>query len=142
MEASRTEGIGVVHDVAVRTSDVAGFIAAADVVAAARYPQAVTQVVCHLGDGNVHYILMFQRAFWASLPDTEAFALEVEQAVHDVAARFRGTFSAEHGVGRKLTEELERLADPLRYELMGKVKALFDPHELMNPGVLLPAKAG
>lgn len=141
-EANKKEGIGVVHDVAVRTSDVAAFIAAADVVAAARYPQAATQVVCHLGDGNVHYILMFQRAFWASLPDTEAFALEVEQAVHDVAARFRGTFSAEHGVGRKLTEELERLADPLRYELMGKVKALFDPHELMNPGVLLPAKAG
>ncbi|KUL94734.1 FAD-dependent oxidoreductase [Bosea sp. WAO] len=141
-EANKKEGIGVVHDVAVRTSDVAAFIAAADVVAAARYPQAATQVVCHLGDGNVHYILMFQHAFWASLPDTEAFALEVEQAVHDVAARFRGTFSAEHGVGRKLTEELERLADPLRYELMGKVKALFDPHELMNPGVLLPAKAG
>lgn len=141
-EANKKEGIGVVHDVAVRTSDVADFIAAADLVAAERYPQAVTQVVCHLGDGNVHYILMFQRTFWATLGDTEAFALEVEQAVHDVAARFRGTFSAEHGVGRKLTEELERLADPLRYELMGKVKALFDPHNLMNPGVLLPAKAG
>lgn len=141
-EANKKEGIGVVHDVAVRTSDVAGFIAAADVVASARYPQAVPQVVCHLGDGNVHYILMFPRAFWATLGDTEAFALEVEQAVHDVAARFSGTFSAEHGVGRKLTEELERLADPLRYELMRKVKALFDPHELMNPGVLLPAKAG
>ncbi|WP_332698520.1 FAD-binding oxidoreductase [Bosea sp. (in: a-proteobacteria)] len=140
-EANKKEGIGVVHDVAVRTSDVAGFIAAADVVAAARYPQAVPQVVCHLGDGNVHYILMFPRAFWATLSDTEAFALEVEQAVHDVAARFSGTFSAEHGVGRKLTQELERLADPLRYELMGKVKALFDPHELMNPGVLLAAKA-
>lgn len=141
-EANKKEGVGVVHDVAVRSSDVAGFIAAADVVSAARYPQAVPQVVCHLGDGNVHYILMFQRAFWASLPDTEAFALEVEQAVHDVAARFSGTFSAEHGVGRKLTQELERLADPLRYELMMRVKALFDPHELMNPGVLLPAKAG
>lgn len=141
-EANKKEGIGVVHDVAVRTSKVAGFIAAADAVAAARYPQAVSQVVCHLGDGNVHYILMFPRAFWAALDDGEAFALEVEQAVHDVAARFSGTFSAEHGVGRKLTQELERLADPLRYELMGKVKALFDPNELMNPGVLLPAKAG
>ncbi|WP_332682950.1 FAD-binding oxidoreductase [Bosea sp. (in: a-proteobacteria)] len=141
-EANKKEGIGVVHDVAVRTAEVAGFIAAADAVAAARYPQAVPQVVCHLGDGNVHYILMFPRAFWATLGDGEAFALEVEQAVHDVAARFSGTFSAEHGVGRKLTQELERLADPLRYELMGKVKALFDPNELMNPGVLLPAKAG
>jgi FAD/FMN-containing dehydrogenase len=136
-EANKEEGIGIVHDIAVRTSDVAAFIAAADKVAAARYPQAVTQVVCHLGDGNVHYILMFQRAFWDALKDPEAFALEVEGAIHDVAAVYTGTFSAEHGIGRKLTAELARLADPLRYELMGRVKQMLDPQGLMNPGVLL-----
>ena len=129
--------MSITHDVAVRSSHVAPFIAAADKVAAERYPQAITEVVCHLGDGNVHYILMFTHEFWAALPDAEAFALEVERAIHDVAARFGGTFSAEHGVGRKLTEELARLADPLRYELMNKVKTLFDPQNLMNPGVLL-----
>ncbi|MBD3846013.1 FAD-binding oxidoreductase [Bosea sp. SSUT16] len=136
-EANRKEGMSITHDVAVRSSHVAPFIAAADKVAAERYPQAITEVVCHLGDGNVHYILMFTHEFWAALPDAEAFALEVERAIHDVAARFGGTFSAEHGVGRKLTEELARLADPLRYELMNKVKTLFDPQNLMNPGVLL-----
>lgn len=136
-EANKKEGIGIVHDVAVRTSDVAAFIAAADRVAAARFPEAVPEVVCHLGDGNVHYILMFPRAFWDALPDPDGFALEVEGAIHDVAAGFRGTFSAEHGVGRKLTSELARLADPLRYELMGRVKRMLDPHDLMNPGVLL-----
>jgi len=135
-EANKEEGIGIVHDVAIRTSDVAAFIAAADKVAAARYPQAVTQVVCHLGDGNVHYILMFQHAFWNGLEDPEAFALEVERAIHDAAATYGGTFSAEHGVGRKLAVELRRLADPLRYELMGQVKNMFDPQGLMNPGVL------
>lgn len=140
-EANKKEGIGIVLDVSVRTSEIAAFIAAADEIAAARFPQAKTQVVCHLGDGNVHYILMFQRDFWASLPDQEAFALEVERTVHDVAARLGGTFSAEHGVGRKLTAELERLADPLRYELMGRVKALFDPENLMNPGVLIAARS-
>lgn len=139
-EANKKEGVSITHDVAVRSSDVAPFIAAADEVAATRFPQALTEVVCHLGDGNVHYILMFTREFWAALPDPEAFALDVERVIHDVAARFGGTFSAEHGVGRKLTEELQRLADPVRYELMGKVKALFDPQNLMNPGVLLAAK--
>lgn len=139
-EANKKEGVSITHDVAVRSSNVAPFIAAADEVAAARFPQALTEVVCHLGDGNVHYILMFTREFWAALPDPEAFALDVERVIHDVAARFGGTFSAEHGVGRKLTEELQRLADPVRYELMGKVKALFDPQNLMNPGVLLAAK--
>lgn len=136
-EANKKEGIGIVHDVAVRTSDVAAFIGEADRVAAARFPQAVPEVVCHLGDGNVHYILMFPRAFWETVADPDGLALEIEGAVHDVARRFRGTFSAEHGVGRKLTSELSRLADPLRYELMGRVKALFDPRGLMNPGVLL-----
>jgi FAD/FMN-containing dehydrogenase len=140
-EANKKEGIGIVHDVAVRSSDAAAFIAAADKVAAARFPQAKTQVVCHLGDGNVHYLLMFQREFWNALPDRDAFALEVERAIHDAGAAFNGTFSAEHGVGRKLTEELARLADPLRLELMGKVKALFDPQNLMNPGVLLAERS-
>lgn len=141
-EANKKEGVSITHDVAVRSSDVAPFIKAADAVAAKLFPEAYSEVVCHLGDGNVHYILMFTHAFWAALPDGEAFALEVERAIHDVAARFGGTFSAEHGVGRKLTEELERLADPLRYELMTKVKALFDPQGLMNPGVLLAPKQG
>ncbi|ALA18629.1 MULTISPECIES: FAD-binding oxidoreductase [unclassified Chelatococcus] len=136
-EANKKEGASITHDVAVRSSEVAPFIKAADEVAAKLFPDAYSEVVCHLGDGNVHYILMFTHAFWAALPDPEGFALEVERAIHDVAAHFGGTFSAEHGVGRKLTEELERLADPLRYELMIKVKALFDPQNLMNPGVLL-----
>ena len=140
-EANKKEGIGIVLDVAVRTSDVAAFIAEADKVAATRYPQAVVEIVCHLGDGNVHYILMFSHEFWATLKDPEAFALEIERDIHDVAAKYSGTFSAEHGVGRKLTEELHRLADPLRYELMGRVKQMFDPKGLMNPGVLLEGGA-
>lgn len=136
-EANKKEGIGIVHDVAVRTSFVPGFIEAADKVAAERFPQAKTQVVCHLGDGNVHYILMFPHEYWASIEDADAFALEVERAIHDAGARFHGTFSAEHGVGRKLPEELARLCDPLRYELMQQVKRVFDPENRMNPGVLL-----
>ena len=138
-EANKAEGIGIVHDISVRTADVPAFIAAADAVAAARYPQAETQVVCHLGDGNVHYIVMFSREFWATLKDGEAFALEVERSIHDAASPFGGSFSAEHGVGRKLTDELHRLSDPLRYELMHGIKRFFDPSGLMNPGVLLEA---
>ncbi|MBD8554546.1 FAD-binding oxidoreductase [Rhizobium sp. CFBP 8762] len=136
-EANKKEGVGIVHDVAVRTSCVPGFIEAADTVSAERFPQAVTQVVCHLGDGNVHYILMFPHEHWATIPDKDAFALDVERAIHDVGAQFGGTFSAEHGVGRKLPEELARLADPLRYDMMKSIKQLFDPQNLMNPGVLL-----
>ena len=141
-EANRKEGVGITHDVAVRTSDVAAFIAGADAVAAARFPEAARLVVSHLGDGNIHYILLFTHGFWQALPDAEAFALEVEEAIHDVAAGLGGTFSAEHGIGRKLPSELERLGDPLRLHLMRRIKTLFDPQNLMNPGVLLAPPGG
>ena len=140
-EANKKEGIGVVHDIALRISDAPVFIERANALAAARFPEAVTQVVSHLGDGNVHWIMMFPRAYWAALPDQEGFALTVERAFHDIAANLSGTFSAEHGVGRKLTAELQRLADPVRYEFMQRIKAVFDPSGLMNPGVLLEGGA-
>lgn len=136
-EANKKEGIGIVHDIAVRTSFVPAFIDAADKVAAERFPEATTQVVCHLGDGNVHYILMFSHDYWNTIDDQDGFALCVERAIHDVGVQYGGTFSAEHGVGRKLPTELERLCDPLRYELMQQIKHVLDPHGRMNPGVLL-----
>lgn len=136
-EANKLEGIGIVHDICVRTADVAQFIQSADALVGKLYPQAQPLVVSHLGDGNIHYILMFQKDFWLSLPDQDAFALAVEQQIHDIAVGLNGTISAEHGIGRKLNEELERVVDPLRYELMQGIRRLFDPHNLMNPGALL-----
>ena len=93
--------------------------------------------MCHPGDGNVHYILMFSHDYWNSIHDPCGFALDVERAIHDVGVRFGGTFSAEDGVGSKLPAELERLCDSIRYELMQQIKHVLDPHGRMNPGVLL-----
>ncbi|RUX79345.1 FAD-binding oxidoreductase, partial [Mesorhizobium sp. M2A.F.Ca.ET.040.01.1.1] len=136
-EAHKIDGIGIVHDTAVRNSMVPDFIAAADVVTAEHFPEARVLVVSHLGDGNVHYTVMFSHAFWKALPDPEAKALEVEKAIHDVAARLGGTISAEHGIGRKLTSEFKRLADPVQVALMYDIKRALDPKNLMNPGALL-----
>ncbi|SME97456.1 FAD/FMN-containing dehydrogenase [Tistlia consotensis] len=135
-EANRA-GFGLTHDVAVRVSKVPAFIAAADRLLAERFPDAVPVVVAHLGDGNVHYIAMFQHAYWRGLNDPKATVAEVQTRLHDLAAGFGGSISAEHGIGRKLTGELARLGDPLRYELMAGLKRLLDPDDRLNPGVLL-----
>ena len=105
-------------------------------VTAQLFPESRALVVCHLGDGNVHFTVMFPHAFWKALPDPEAKALEVEMAVHDVAMRHGGTISAEHGIGRKLVTELERLGDPVRLAVMREIKRTLDPSNLMNPGAL------
>ncbi|MCY0096901.1 FAD-binding oxidoreductase [Hoeflea ulvae] len=137
-EANKINGIGVVLDTSVRPSAIPAFIEAADRITADRFPEAERAIVAHLADGNVHYIVMFPHEVWASYPDKPAKELEVEHAIHDVAAAHGGSFSAEHGIGRKLTSEMARLIDPVRLDVMQRIKSALDPDGLMNPGALLP----
>jgi FAD/FMN-containing dehydrogenase len=58
--------------------------------------------------------------------------------MNDVASSLRGTFSAEHGVGRTLTGEMSRYKPPVELALMRAVKQAFDPKGLFNPGRVLP----
>ncbi|MCB1478232.1 MAG: FAD-binding oxidoreductase [Rhodobiaceae bacterium] len=139
-EVNKINGIGVVMDTSVRPSAIPGFIKDADAVVARDFPQAERAITAHMADGNVHYIVMFPHEVWSAIADKEARELDVERAIHNVAAAHGGTFSAEHGIGRKLTEEMTRLIDPVRLDLMQRVKAAFDPENLMNPGVLLPPR--
>jgi FAD/FMN-containing dehydrogenase len=53
-----------------------------------------------------------------------------------------GSFSAEHGIGRKLAHELERLTAPREFALFRDIKHLFDPKGLMNPGAVLSRDNG
>ena len=137
-EANQLNGIGVVLDTSVRPSAVAEFVRQADIVTAEKFPQTTRQIVAHLADGNVHYIVMFPREIWETYPDKPAKELEVEEAIHNVAQAVGGTFSAEHGIGRKLTDEMARLIDPVRLDTMKRIKAALDPDNLMNPRILLP----
>jgi FAD/FMN-containing dehydrogenase len=62
---------------------------------------------------------------------------EINLIVHDSVARFRGSISAEHGLGQLKREEIRRYKSPLELELMRKIKAAIDPHGIMNPGKVL-----
>jgi len=58
--------------------------------------------------------------------------------VYDVVARFGGTFSAEHGIGRLKRDELAARKPATALAMMRAVKKALDPDGLLNPGVLLP----
>ena len=61
----------------------------------------------------------------------------MRRAVHDLVAGYRGSFSAEHGIGRHKVAELARYEDPVALSLMRGLKELLDPHGIMNPGKVL-----
>ena len=94
-------------------------------------------IVAHLGDGNVHFLAIFPQSFWDSLKDPKAYAMQVRQLVYDTAQEFKGTFSAEHGIGQSLTTELVRYKSSVEVGLMRQIKAAIDPLGIMNPGKVL-----
>jgi FAD/FMN-containing dehydrogenase/Fe-S oxidoreductase len=58
--------------------------------------------------------------------------------VADLVRQFGGSLAAEHGVGIARTEFLaEQLGDGL-FGVMHEIKASFDPHNLFNPGKIIP----
>ena len=134
-EAERHAGGSVKHDISVRVSAVPRFIEEARRCLDALGPSRVS-VFGHLGDGNLHFNLRpppdAKLAEFAAGP-----AVEMTAAVHDLAMRLGGSFSAEHGVGVLKREELERYASPVALRTMRALKNALDPKGIMNPGKVL-----
>ncbi|WP_283811551.1 FAD-binding oxidoreductase [Bradyrhizobium betae] len=140
-EANKKAGVGLTSDSAVPVSAVPAFIAQAMSAVHAIIPDLPFVIVGHMGDGNVHLIPFFSFAQWDALDDRDVVSERIRHAVNDVAASLRGTFSAEHGVGRTLMEQMSRYKQPVELALMRAVKQAFDPSGLFNPGHVLPPSA-
>ena len=88
----------------------------------------------HFGDGCVHCRIDFPLTQDADGP--ARYRAFVEEAA-DLVAGYGGSMSGEHGDGRARSELLGRMYSPAALELFRAVKAIFDPDNLLNPGVLV-----
>jgi FAD/FMN-containing dehydrogenase len=132
--ALKPEGGGWKHDVSVPVSRIAEFIEEATPAVERFHPGARVSVFGHVGDGNLHYDV---------LPgvgqDVAAFIArwkEGSTVVHDIVARYNGSISAEHGLGRLKTKEAEGYKSPLEVQTMRAIRTAIDPQGIMNPAVL------
>jgi FAD/FMN-containing dehydrogenase/Fe-S oxidoreductase len=89
----------------------------------------------HLGDGCVHVRLDFP------LADRPAVFREFLLEAATLVARYGGSMSGEHGDGRGRSELLPAMYSPGAIRLFGAVKAIFDPANLLNPGVIVDPAA-
>jgi FAD/FMN-containing dehydrogenase len=137
--ANRSEGMGITMDASVPVGRVSAFVDEADAAVRQHFPEARPVIVSHLGDGNVHYIVMVSADIWSGMEDKAGYAFKVRQSINDIAVRHHGgSFSAEHGVGQTLIPEVGRYKSRTELKLLHAVKNLFDPEGLFNPGKLLP----
>ncbi len=87
----------------------------------------------HFGDGCVHARIDFPFEAADGQARYRDFIVEAAKLV----ARHGGSMSGEHGDGRARSEVLPFMYSPEALGLFGAVKHLFDPDNLMNPGVLV-----
>jgi FAD/FMN-containing dehydrogenase len=116
-------------------ADVPEFVARANQLVELMIPGARPVPFGHLGDGNIHYNVSqppgMDRAIFLSYWEA------LNAAVHEIVLDLDGSISAEHGIGRLKRDLLLHAKEPVALELMRKIKAVFDPNGILNPGKLL-----
>lgn len=85
----------------------------------------------HFGDGCVHLRIDFP------LGHDGAAMRSFLKAAAELVARYGGSLSGEHGDGRARGELLPTMYSPQAIAAFAGFKALFDPHNLLNPGVVV-----
>jgi FAD/FMN-containing dehydrogenase len=128
---------GFVHknDIALPISELEDFIPEMYGVLEKRDPSFEIYLFGHIGDGNLHVntmkpVSMDQKEFIqvCKLADQDLFKL---------IQKYRGSVSAEHGIGllKKSALRYSRTLEELT--LMRGIKNVFDPQGLLNPGKIL-----
>ena len=134
-EAQKHEGGSIKHDISVAVSSVGEFIKKASKLVEKKLPGVRICSFGHAGDGNIHFNL--------SQPldaDREIFMenwSEINALVHDLTMDMKGSFSAEHGIGRLKRNDMIRYKSEVEMDLMRTLKNAFDPFNIMNPGKII-----
>ncbi|SIO02901.1 FAD-binding and (Fe-S)-binding domain-containing protein [Chitinophaga niabensis] len=88
----------------------------------------------HAKDGNIHFVVTQSFNTQAEIERYDRFLRDV---VVLVVEKYDGTLKAEHGTGRNMAPFVETEWGGEAYEVMKQLKAVIDPQNLLNPGVII-----
>ena len=88
----------------------------------------------HAGDGNIHFNIMLNKKNLEELKRAETTVEEL----FDYTLELGGTISGEHGIGITKLPYLTREIGPVEIDLMKRIKKVFDPNGVLNPGKIFP----
>ena len=131
--AQAQEGLNIKHDISLPVSAVAEFVAQTQAELARAIPGVRLVNFGHLGDGNLHFNVQAPEGVDAAVFLREQEA-RVNGIVYDAVWRYRGSISAEHGIGSLKVDTLPHYKDPVALGLMRQIKQALDPNNLLNPG--------
>jgi len=128
----RKKAVSCIEDTAVALEDLPAYIAEFRAILAGRFGQR-SVYHAHAGAGELHLRPMLD------LRDPEDF--KQFRAICETSAalvkKYRGSLSGEHGDGRVRAEFIPMVLGEANYQLLRKVKSLWDPKNLFNPGKIV-----
>ena len=114
-------------DVSVPITDMPDYVEMVFAEMEQKLPQARGTVFGHLGDNNLHF------CWTTGTNDLDEIAL-VKKIVYENLKPFKGSISAEHGIGITNRTYLNLSCTPEEIAWMKRMKILFDPQNILNPG--------
>lgn len=90
--------------------------------------------VFHAGDGNLHPLILYDDRMEGAVEKAEAMGAEIMQRCIAVG----GSITGEHGVGLEKRDFMPLMYSPADLEAMAKVKRVWNPEGLLNPGKIFP----
>ncbi len=88
----------------------------------------------HALAGNLHFVFTQDFSVVSEVVRYRDFMAEV---VKLVVEKYDGSLKAEHGTGRNMAPFVQKEWGEAAFNLMREIKNIFDPHNLLNPGVIL-----
>ena len=89
----------------------------------------------HAGDGNIHVNVMYDD----TSPSAKGKAHQAVKEIFQEVLNLGGTISGEHGVGITKAPFLRMELNEKEVDLMKKIKRVFDPNDILNPGKIFYA---
>jgi FAD/FMN-containing dehydrogenase len=131
--AEAAAALGLVHklDVTLPSATLADFCAEVDKRIADRWPEAVTLLFGHVGDGNVHVNVVGPGG-------DDAAGGELADLVLGLVVERDGSISAEHGIGVAKRRWLVRSRSAADVAAMRAIKRALDPDGILNPHAIFP----
>jgi glycolate oxidase len=91
--------------------------------------------VFHAGDGNLHPLVCYDDR----RPEEHERALRANEELLAACLGLGGSVTGEHGIGADKAKNLPRQYAPSDLNFMARLRRVFDPDNIMNPGKLLPS---
>ena len=125
-------GPHISYDVGLAVRDMHAFATACKAALAAALPGCDSVYYGHIGDGNLHLVAWVPGRSVEEQPKTR-----MDEVVYGLVRDFKGSISAEHGIGTMKKRYLGHARTPEEITLMRTLKAALDPLGLLNPGKVI-----